>query len=99
MMKINGIWMENACLMRPIYFQQDGAPPQYVLPFQQNKMIGRRGPIESQGRSPDWTPLLYRKELFKVDSLYLEPQNSEELRPSSIESLHIQRDIFEKAHR
>lgn len=47
-----------------LHFQQDGAPPHYVLPVRQwldnhypDQWIGRRGPIEWPPRSPDLTPL------------------------------------------
>ncbi|CAH1114890.1 unnamed protein product [Psylliodes chrysocephalus] len=47
-----------------IYFQQGGAPPHYCLEVRQylntvfpGQWIGRRGPVEWPGRSPDLTPL------------------------------------------
>lgn len=47
-----------------LHFQQDGAPPHYVVPVRDwlddhypNQWIGRRGPVEWPPRSPDLTPL------------------------------------------
>ena len=49
---------------RLLHFQQDGAPPHYVVAVRQwlddhypNQWIGRRGPVEWPPRSPDLTPL------------------------------------------
>lgn len=87
-----------------VYFQQDGAPPHYVLPVRQwlddefpNKWIGRRGPMEWPARSPDLTPLdFFLWGHLKSIVFTPQPQTLEELRQRIIEKCNdIPQDVFE----
>lgn len=87
-----------------IHFQQDGAPPHYVLPVRQflndafpGQWIGRRGPIEWPARSPDLTPLDFflwghlKSIVFKT-----KPDSIEDLRQRIITECryNIPREVF-----
>lgn len=88
-----------------LYFQQDGAPPHYVLPVREwlndvfpNRWIGRRGPIEWPPRSPDMTPLDFFLWGHLKSVVYTpQPQSIAELRQRIIEECRsIRRDTFQK---
>lgn len=88
-----------------LHFQQDGAPPHYVLPVRQwldahypDKWIGRRGPVEWPPRSPDLAPLDFflwghlKSVIFKT-----QPPNIDQLRQRIIqECRNISKATLEK---
>lgn len=87
-----------------LYFQQDGAPPHYVLPVRQwlqntfpGRWIGRRGAIEWPARSPDLTPLDFFLWGHLKSVVYTpQPQSIAELRQRIIEECRsIPRHVFQ----
>lgn len=85
-------------------FQQDGAPPHYVLPVRQwlndnfpNQWIGRRGPIEWPARSPDLSPLDFFLWGHLKSMVYkTEPENIQDLRQRiNHECRSIPRQVFQ----
>lgn len=80
-------------LENELVFQQDGAPPHYVVPVREflnnrfpGRWIGRRGPIEWPARSPDLSPLDYFLWGHLKSKVYAtQPANIEDLRQRIIE--------------